>query len=124
MNQASGIAGKRILIVEDDYFIYDELATNFLASGAEVVGSAATVDDALDLVDHLPHIDAAVLDISLNGKLSFPVARMLRERGVPFLFTTGYDADAIPAEFKEVPRCEKPVDPDAIASALTEAKAV
>jgi len=55
-------------------------------------------------------LDGAVLDINLRGERAYPVADALSDRGVPFVFTTGYDTQVIPAPYARVPRCEKPVD--------------
>jgi hypothetical protein len=51
-----------------------------------------------------------VLDVNLAGEQVFPVAAALLERAIPFLFTTGYDAEALPADYAKLPRCRKPVD--------------
>ena len=78
--------------------------------GAEVVGLAGSVRDALDLVEAKgDRLDGAVLDINLRGERVYPVADALAARGVPFVFLTGYDARVIPDAYAGVPRCEKPV---------------
>jgi CheY-like chemotaxis protein len=56
------------------------------------------------------HIDTVLLDVNLGGKTTFYFADQLIERGIPFVFTTGYDASAIPSRFGHVARCEKPID--------------
>lgn len=112
------IAGRRVLVVEDEYFLADRLARDLCALGAEVVGPVPSVDDALDLVEGGARLDGAVLDINLQGEMVYPVADALRARGVPFVFATGYDRTSIPAPYREVPRCEKPVDAQRIAAAL------
>ncbi|MBC7668572.1 response regulator [Caulobacter sp. DWR2-3-1b2] len=99
-----------ILVVEDEYLLADELATNLSDAGAVVIGPVATVEDALALIDAEPRIDGAVLDANLQGALSFPVADRLLERGVPFVFTTGYNRSMIPSPYREIVRCDKPVD--------------
>ena len=90
----------------------------FEASGAEVVGPAASVDGALALLAATERLDGAVLDANLQGEMAFPVADALGERGVPFVFATGYDESSIPPRYAHVTRCEKSVDPDKIAAAL------
>ncbi|GLS57226.1 hypothetical protein GCM10007886_54120 [Methylobacterium gregans] len=62
--------------------------------------------------------DAAVVDINLGPGPSFKLAERLRDRGVPFVFTTGYDAEGIPAEFEQVERLEKPLQLRQIIGAL------
>lgn len=102
--------GCRVLIVEDDFFIAEDVAEAFRDRRATVLGPVAGVEAALALVEAFPGPDAAVLDLNLGSAMSFPVADALMRRGVPFVFTTGYDASAIPPRYRSVPRCEKPVD--------------
>ncbi len=109
-----------MLLVEDDYFIMKTLRLRFQQEGATIVGPASNVLDALALVRSAPRIDAAILDINLQGEMVFPVADALTERGVPFVFATGYDPAAIPARFAAVTHCSKPVDPSRLAQALFE----
>ena len=114
------LAGRRILIVEDEYFIADDLAQVLARFGAEIVGPVATRDGALGLLATAEPVDLAVLDINLRSESVFPVADLLTERGVPFVFATGYDQASIPAQYQHVPRWEKPVAPAALAQALLE----
>src|SRR6185503_16413841 len=106
--------GKHILLVEDEYFIVQDMARTFSAAGAIVVGPAASVAESLRLLAATPVLDAAVLDINLQGEMVFPVADALANRHVPFVFATGYDDEAIPARFAAVARYEKPVNPEQI----------
>lgn len=102
------LAGARILIVEDEFFLADELAGELLTEGAEVIGPAASVEMAEQLVAHsLP--DCAILDINLRGVWSCDLARSLAQKGVPFLVLTGYDPSALPADLRGAPYMEKPV---------------
>ena len=101
--------GRRILVVEDEYYVAKELYLGFVAIGARVIGPAASLDIALDLIDANPIIDAAVLDINLGGETVFPAADLLMGRRVPIIFSTGYDRSAIPQRFNTVPRFEKPL---------------
>lgn len=101
---------RRILVVEDEYMLADDLRAELDEAGAVVVGPAGTVEDAMALIGSGEPIDGAVLDVNLRGEPVFPAADLLAERGVPFLFTTGYDQSAIPERFERVPRCEKPID--------------
>jgi CheY-like chemotaxis protein len=111
------LAHRRVLVVEDEYFIADDMARALQKLGAEVVGPVPTRDKALALVE-AGRVDAAVLDINLRGQTVFPVADALRERGVPFVFATGYDPSTVPAEYQDVPRWEKPFDPQVLAKML------
>lgn len=74
-----------------------------------MIGPAADIGGALSLFEEGQRIDGAVLDVSLQGEMAFPVPGVLKKRGIPFVFATGYNASTIPARYAEVPRCEKPV---------------
>lgn len=111
------LAHKRVLVVEDDYLVAMDLVRALERAGAEVIGPAPAVDAALSaLADASP--DGAILDINLGGEMAFPVADALLERGVPFVFATGYDAQVIPPRFTHVKRCEKPMASEQICAAL------
>ena len=114
----AALAKRRVLLVEDDYFIVSDLARSFEAGGAEVVGPAATVADGLTLLAETRHLDATVLDINLQGEMVFPLTDALAARGIPFVFATGYDREMVPPRYADVAHCEKPVEPGAIARAL------
>ncbi len=110
--------GRRILLVEDEYFIAADMELAFAAAGAEVVGPVASVEAALGLIRAGGALDGAVLDINLQDEMAFPVADALMERGIPFIFATGYDKKVVPGRYAHVTRCEKPVDPDRVITAL------
>ena len=113
-----GLAGRRVLVVEDEYFLADDIARVLARLGAEVVGPIATRDGALARLGEGEPLDAAVLDINLRGETCYPIADALRARGVPFVFATGYDRAVVPAAYHGVPRWEKPFDPDLLVRAL------
>jgi CheY-like chemotaxis protein len=98
---------RRILIVEDNFIIAHALARNLRAQGAEPIGPAARVKDALPLIDE--RIDGAVLDVKLGGEMVYPIINLLRARNVPVVFVTGYDDGAIEPRYANVPRVQKPV---------------
>ncbi|MBP1807493.1 response regulator [Rubellimicrobium aerolatum] len=118
MATVSTLAGQHILVVEDDYFVADDLTAMLEAAGATVLGPAATLADARGLVARTERLDGAILDINLQGETVFPVANLLRERGIPFIFATGYDRGEIPARFADVRSCEKPFTAEQIAGAM------
>lgn len=118
MSAQHALKGRRILLVEDEYFIADDLRRSLSAAGAAIVGPVATLGGALDLADNGGPLDGAVLDINLRGEMVYPVADRLKAKGVPFLFLTGYDARALPARFTGVTHCEKPVAMQNLIAAL------
>lgn len=114
------LAGLRILVVEDDYFIADEICSTLREHGAEIVGPSPDVEAGLQLVESEP-IDCAVLDINLQGNLAFGIATELRRRGTPAIFATGYDVSVLPGEFSGCVRLEKPVNLRALLQAVQSA---
>lgn len=108
----------RILIIEDEHLIADALGSALRASGVEIAGMAATVEQALALLRSMPKIDGALLDINLRGEPAYAVADDLIARGLPFVFTTGYGAQIIPKGYQHVPVLQKPFDPNEILTAL------
>jgi CheY-like chemotaxis protein len=112
------LQGSRILVVEDEYLLADDLSETLIEAGAEVLGPIASIEEATALIAEEPEIDAAVLDVNLRGDMVFPVADALRARGIPFAFATGYDEWALPERFADVPRVEKPFKGFRVAAVL------
>lgn len=113
--------GRRVLVVEDEYLIATDLCDALEKHGAEVIGPAPTVERGLALAASERVLDAAVLDMNLQGERVFPVAEALKARGVPFVFASGYESWLVPEDYRDAPRCEKPVNPAAVARALSKA---
>lgn len=107
----SNIPGLRIMVVEDEFWVAEDMAQTLAQAGAQVIGPISNVGEAIEWLRENWPIDAAVLDINLSGEKVFPLADALVERSVPFIFTTGYDTDIIPQRFREIPRIEKPARP-------------
>jgi CheY-like chemotaxis protein len=116
-NYSAKFSGKRILVVEDEYFLADETRRKLQKLGAIVVGPTGRVDRALELIEE-EGVDAAILDIQLDGDLVFPVAEKLEELSIPYVFATGYDPSIVPARFNGFILSEKPIDIEHIARAL------
>lgn len=114
--------GRRVLVVEDEYLAADALRRELEAAGADVVGPAPGVADALALLESA-EVDVAILDVNVGGERVDAVVDALLARRVPIVFATGYDAWAMPEAYAHVPRCEKPVDLHALAGALARAVA-
>lgn len=120
MNDRTGreLSGRRVLVVEDEYFVADDIARELQAHGADIVGPVPTLEGAFGLLDREKHLDGAVLDMNLRGEMAFPVADALIARGVPFVFSTGYDKSVVPERYRDVPRWEKPYRYGDLARAL------
>jgi PAS domain S-box-containing protein len=112
------LKGARVLIVEDAVLLALELETGLADAGAEVVGPAYELEEALALLER--PIDAAVLDANLNGRSVMPVAEALAARRVPFVFATGYgETGGAPGGF-DAPVIRKPYDVTQVAAAVAE----
>jgi len=112
----STLAGKHILVVEDEYFIASDLKQTLKAEGALVIGPAGNLKAGLSLAEEA--IDAALLDVNLEEDRSYPIADRLQQRSIPYIFLTGYDAWALPAEHQQTPRLAKPFTPRSIVTML------
>ena len=108
MPNTNVLAGRKVLVVEDEFLIVDAVVETLQDGGVKVIGPAASVDKALRIIAATPEIDGAIVDLNLRGEMSFAVADALQARGVPFAFTTGYDGGAIPDRYAAVPRYQKP----------------
>ena len=118
MTRHSPVAGRRVLVVEDDFNVAEAMAFLLAAEGIEVLGPVPTLQATFDLLAVTEHLDGAVVDVNLRGELAYPVADALRRRGVPFVFTTGYDTSSVAREAPGVPCLEKPVPREQLLDAL------
>jgi PAS domain S-box-containing protein len=112
----ASLKGARVLIVEDAVLLALELETGLSEAGAEVIGPAYELEEAMALLDQ--PIDAAVLDANLNGRSVAPVAEVLSQRQIPFVFATGYgETGGAPGGF-DAPVIRKPYDVTQVAAAV------
>ncbi len=106
-NSAASLAGLRVLVVEDESLISLLLEDQLAEMGCEVVGTASRFDDAAEKAKSLA-FDVAILDVNLKGRYTFAIAEALAERGVGFLFSTGYGAAGLLESLREAPILQKP----------------
>jgi DNA-binding NtrC family response regulator len=111
--QAVRLDSKRILVVEDEFYIADDLRKALIGAGAEVIGPIASFNQAQQAVA-TEHFDCAILDLNLRGESAVPIAEHLLELNIPFTIATGYGSSAVPDELAHVRRVEKPFDPAVI----------
>lgn len=97
----------RILVVEDEMLVAMNIEDMLLELGHEVAGLASRLGPAVALAQEAA-IDAAMLDVNLAGESSFAVADVLAERGIPFLFATGYGRQGIDERYRDRPLLQKP----------------
>lgn len=101
----------RVLLVEDEHIVASALSRGLRVCGAEVIGAAATVANALALIEANPAIDGALVDINLRGVQAYEVVDALVARHVPTVLTTGYEASVVPTRYRLLPVLQKPFDP-------------
>ena len=119
-DRRAALGGKRLLIVEDEILVSMLVQDELRDTGAEVVGPAASVGDAMQLVEAAMAdggLSAAVLDINLNGEHVGPVADTLAALGVPFVFATGY-GEGCDTGGHAAPMLRKPFAPDMLVNAV------
>jgi DNA-binding NarL/FixJ family response regulator len=101
------MAGCRILVVEDETLTIFEIEAVLEALECAIIGPVGTLDGALRLV-HDAAPDAAILDITVRGGKTYPVAEQLLARGVPVVLSSGYEEWALPDALRGQPRLNKP----------------
>ncbi|MFY9642876.1 MAG: response regulator [Rhodomicrobium sp.] len=112
------LAGKRVLVVEDEMLITLEIVDELKNAGCTVIGPGRRLEAAIALARG-EELDAAVLDVNLAGHFVWPAAEALASRNVPFMFLTGFGPELeFPPEFAAARRLEKPVMPGSVAEAL------
>jgi CheY-like chemotaxis protein len=105
-------------VVEDECIVSWLLEDMLADLGCAVVGPAACINAALAMIE-AEALDAAVLDVNLNGLPSYAIADALAARGVPFVFSTGYSRDGLLDAYRIVPTLQKPFHRSELADALT-----
>jgi CheY-like chemotaxis protein len=111
------LTGLRMLVVEDEMMLLMMIEGMLEEMGCQSISEAATVEQALVLVDTRT-FDLAMLDLNLNGDRSYPIADALKEQAVPFMFSTGYGADGVAEAYRDCLMLRKPYTFEALASTL------
>jgi CheY-like chemotaxis protein len=113
----TAVAGKRVLVVEDELMIRMLLEGMLTDIGHTVAAEAGGIDEAVAIAKKAD-FDVAVLDVNLNGQPVTPVVEILVERGVPFVFASGYGQRGVPEAYRAIPTLQKPFQADALAQAI------
>lgn len=116
-SQGTPLEGARVLIVEDEFFLADDLARALRDAGAEPVGPISTIAQAEELVAS-QRLDAAVLDLNLHGEMASDFVQKLSQSELPCLIVSGYGEDAIPDCVAGMACLEKPVSPSVVVDSL------
>src|SRR5215831_10952807 len=114
-----GHAARRVLILEDEAMIAGLIQSILSAGGWSVVGPVASLERALETIDR-GRLDAALLDVRINGRDVYAVADVLIRRGIPFVFVSGFTRKQMPPRFRDCAYITKPFTPDAILALLDE----
>jgi CheY-like chemotaxis protein len=101
------LSGRRVLVIEDEWIVTLLIQETLADIGCEVVGTASRFDDAAEKARSLS-FEVAILDVNLNGRQTIPIAEALAERGVAFVFATGYGAANLPESLRTAPILQKP----------------
>ena len=116
---ASLQTGRRILVVEDEFLIRMLLEDMLTDLGYEIVGVAGRVDEAAELAES-KDFDLAILDVNLDGQDVYPVADVIGNRGLPFMFVTGYGGRGLPDNYRNRPTLQKPFQLDELKRMLAQ----
>lgn len=122
--QADGdgpLLGVKVLVVEDEFLVADDMARAVAGLGGEVVGPFSLAESGLAALDE-EEIGLAILDVNLQGERVFALADQLAERKVPFIFATGYDKWVLPPRHRERLRLEKPVTARVLKNAILQVR--
>ena len=122
MSSPPNTGGRRVIVVEDEMMIAMLLEDMLTDLGHTVVGIAGRLDSALVLARQTD-ADMAILDVNLSGEASFPVAKVLVERGLPFMFATGYGTLGLEAPFENTLTLKKPFELKDLSQALDQLQA-
>ena len=115
---AANLAGISVLVVEEEGVQAIDLQLALEDAGALVIGPVGDVDDAWDIVEDLPELNCAILDVSLHGEMIFPVADILLEHEVPVVFVTAYSGERLPQRYRGLPLFLKPLSPEVLTRTL------
>lgn len=121
----SALNGCRTLIVEDEYFIAVLLERSLQDQGANIVASLGRLSDALEFArsDGFS-ADAALIDVNLDGEMSFTLIDQLISRSVPVILLSGYDKHLLPTRFAGLPQLQKPASMPQVIAAVRDAASV
>jgi ActR/RegA family two-component response regulator len=117
-NMAPTLQGNRVLILEDEYFLADDLARALRERGAEPVGPVSSVTEAEQLLAR-ERLDAAIVDLNLRGEMATEFVSRLAATRLPCLIVSGYGSEAVPESIAHVPRIEKPTSAAAVLQTLS-----
>lgn len=111
----------KVLIAEDEFILFNDLARFFASKGADIIGFAPTVRLARQIIEKGEPFDVAVLDVSLADAAVYDVADLVRDKGACLVFYTAAHARHLPGRFSDAPLVQKPAGAEQIYSAVLRA---
>lgn len=111
------LKGRRVLVIEDEMVVAMLLEDMLEDLGCQVAATAARTSEAMEAMASFK-IDAAILDVNLDGERSYAIADALDDQGIPLIFSTGYGADAVAETYRRHPILAKPFRLNELADAL------
>jgi DNA-binding response OmpR family regulator len=96
-----------VFLVEDEVMIRMMVVDMLEELGYQVAAEAGEINEAQRLAQSA-EFEIAILDVNVNGKLITPVAELIKARGLPFIFATGYGSSGLPEEYRDRPTLQKP----------------
>ncbi|MFN3814889.1 response regulator [Brevundimonas sp.] len=121
---SNALAGRKVLVVEDESLVAMLLETILEDMGCIPVGPVSTVDEGVHKAENEPDLDLALLDVNVAGREVFPVADALAKRGVPVVFSTGYGEAGLPEKWRGANALQKPFSEAAVRDAMLNALGV
>jgi DNA-binding response OmpR family regulator len=114
---ATGLSGRSVFLVEDEVMIRMMVADMLEELGYKVAAEAGDITEALRLAQ-ATEFDIAILDVNVNGKVISPVADVIKAKGCPFIFATGYGSSGLPEQYRDRPALQKPFQLDALGKTI------
>jgi len=108
---------RRAFIVEDEYFVLLDIKDALTRMGCVVAHAAGSLKEAVEWAAKV-EADFAVIDVNIKGEKVYPAAAILVERGMPFVFCTGYDQEYLDPKWASYPSIQKPFSVSELAAAL------
>ena len=118
MENSAPLAGKRLLVVEDDFLIARDLSNTVAEAHGKVVSVVSEPASVVDTAER-EQVDCVLLNLNLNGSMDTRTALRLTEQGVPLVLVTGYSKDALPADLRDLPFVSKPVERSNLINKIT-----
>lgn len=113
------IAGLHVFLAEDEFHVLQLIEDMLMDRGCVIADSVSSLEAAIERAGRTK-AQVAILDVNLRGEAAYPAARILRDRGIPVVFSTGYGSAGLEPEWQDCPAVQKPFASDQLAAALVQ----